>query len=40
MGALAELPGVQIKHLLGTLGMHEEYAAEVAEEILPFLGIM
>lgn len=40
MGALAELPGVQVKHLPGTLGMHEEYAAEVAEEILPFLGIM
>lgn len=38
MEVLAELPGVQIKRFPGTLGMHEEYAAEIAEAILPFLG--
>lgn len=37
MEALAELPGVQIKRLPGTLGLHEEYAAEVSEAILPLL---
>lgn len=38
MEVLAELPGVQVKRLPGTLGLHEEFAAEVAELILPFLG--
>lgn len=38
MEVLAELPIVQIKRFPGTLGMHEEYAAEIAEAILPFLG--
>lgn len=38
MDALAEFPGVQIKRFPGTLGLHEEYAAEVSEAILPFLG--
>jgi pimeloyl-ACP methyl ester carboxylesterase len=37
MEALAELPGLIIKRLPGTLGLHEEYAAEVAEMVLPFL---
>ncbi|MGF1604368.1 MAG: alpha/beta fold hydrolase [Thermosynechococcaceae cyanobacterium] len=39
MEALAELPAVQINRLPGTLGMHEEYAAEVAEAVLPFLDV-
>jgi pimeloyl-ACP methyl ester carboxylesterase len=38
MEVLAELPGVQIKRLSGTLGLHEEFATEVAEVTLPFLG--
>jgi pimeloyl-ACP methyl ester carboxylesterase len=38
MEVLTELPGVQVKRLPGTLGLHEEYAAEVAEAVLPFLG--
>ncbi|MFM7447601.1 MAG: alpha/beta fold hydrolase [Leptolyngbyaceae cyanobacterium] len=38
MEVLAELPDVQVKRLPGTLGMHEEFAAEIAEAILPFLG--
>jgi pimeloyl-ACP methyl ester carboxylesterase len=37
MEALAELPEVQVKRLPGTLGMHEEFANEVAEAVLPFL---
>ncbi len=31
MEALAELPGVEFRRLPGSLGLHEEYAAEVAE---------
>ncbi|NJR62230.1 MAG: alpha/beta hydrolase [Cyanobacteria bacterium CRU_2_1] len=38
MEALTELPGVQVKRLPGTLGMHEEFAAEIAAAVLPFLG--
>lgn len=38
MEALAGLPGVQLKRLPGTLGLHEEFATEVAEVVLPFLG--
>jgi len=38
MEALAELPGVEIQRFSGSLGLHEEYAAEVAEVILPFLN--
>jgi pimeloyl-ACP methyl ester carboxylesterase len=38
MEALAELPDVQVKRLPGTLGLYEEYAVEVAELVLPFLG--
>jgi pimeloyl-ACP methyl ester carboxylesterase len=34
----ASLKGVQIERLPGTLGMHEEYAAETAAVILPFLS--
>jgi hypothetical protein len=37
MEALAELPAVQVKRLPGTLGMHEEYATEIAAAITPFL---
>ncbi len=37
MEALAEVPGVQVEHLPGTLGLHEEYAAEVAAVVQPFL---
>ena len=36
MEALA-LPGVQMRSLPGSLGLHEEYSAELAEVILPFL---
>jgi pimeloyl-ACP methyl ester carboxylesterase len=38
MEVLAELPGVQVERLSGTLGMHEECATEVAKAVLPFLG--
>ncbi|MBE9016407.1 alpha/beta hydrolase [Chroococcidiopsis sp. CCALA 051] len=37
MEALATLPGVQTKTLPGSLGLYEEYAAELAEIVLPFL---
>ena len=37
MEALAALPDVQSATLPGTLGMHEEYANEVATIVLPFL---
>lgn len=37
MEALAELPNVLLRKLPGSLGLHEEYAHEVAEFILPFL---
>jgi len=37
MEALASLPGVQTRILPGSLGLHEEYAAELAEVVLPFL---
>lgn len=37
MEALAELPGIQSNHLLGSLGLHEEYASEVAAIALSFL---
>jgi pimeloyl-ACP methyl ester carboxylesterase len=37
MEALAELPGIQSNHLPGSLGLHEEYASEVAAIVLPFL---
>ncbi|MBC7969661.1 MAG: hypothetical protein H7Z11_05950 [Verrucomicrobia bacterium] len=37
MEALAALPNVWSKRLPGSLGLHEEYAAEVAELVLPFL---
>jgi pimeloyl-ACP methyl ester carboxylesterase len=40
MEALAELPAVQVNRLPGTLGMHEECAAEVAEAALSFLSIL
>ncbi|MBU7587222.1 MAG: alpha/beta fold hydrolase [Nostoc sp. TH1S01] len=38
MSAMAALPGIQSLSLPGTLGMYEEYAAEVAEAALPFLS--
>lgn len=37
MEALAELPGIQSNHISGSLGLHEEYASEVAAIVLPFL---
>lgn len=37
MEAMAAVPGIQSLTLPGTLGMYEEYAAEVAEAALPFL---
>jgi pimeloyl-ACP methyl ester carboxylesterase len=37
MEALAELPGIQSARLPGSLGLHEEYASEVAAIVLPFL---
>jgi pimeloyl-ACP methyl ester carboxylesterase len=37
MEILATLPNIQIGRLPGTLGVHEELAAEVAKLILPFL---
>jgi pimeloyl-ACP methyl ester carboxylesterase len=37
MDALTTLPGVQTQILPGSLGLHEEYAAALAETILPFL---
>ncbi|MBD1864691.1 MULTISPECIES: alpha/beta fold hydrolase [Trichocoleus] len=37
MEAIAALPGVQTQKLTGSLGLHEEYPAPLAEAILPFL---
>lgn len=37
MEALAKLPGVQARSLPGSLGLHEEYSAQLAEVILSFL---
>ncbi|XHX75894.1 MAG: alpha/beta fold hydrolase [Stenomitos frigidus ULC029] len=37
MEVLAALPGVPVKRLPGTLGLHEELATEVATAIAPFL---
>lgn len=37
MEALAALPGIQSDRLPGSLGLHEEYADEVAAIVLPFL---
>lgn len=37
MEALAELPGIQSSRISGSLGLHEEYANEVAAIVLPFL---
>lgn len=37
MDALTTLPGVQTQILPGSLGLHEEYSAALAEAILPFL---
>lgn len=38
MEALATLPQIQVKRLPGTLGLHEEYASEVATIAVPFLS--
>lgn len=38
MEVLASIPGVQVQRLPGTLGLHEEFASEVAAIVLPFLG--
>lgn len=37
MEALSELPGMQSHHIPGSLGLHEEYASEVAAIMLSFL---
>lgn len=37
MEALAALPGIESDRLPGSLGLHEEYADEVAAVVLPFL---
>jgi pimeloyl-ACP methyl ester carboxylesterase len=37
MDVLAELPGVQTRLLPGSLGLHEEYPAALAEAVLSFL---
>jgi pimeloyl-ACP methyl ester carboxylesterase len=37
MEALAHLPGVQARTLPGSLGLHEEYASQLAEVVLSFL---
>ncbi|MBF2078264.1 MAG: alpha/beta hydrolase [Synechococcales cyanobacterium T60_A2020_003] len=37
MEALAKLPGIQSDRLSGSLGLHEEYASEVAAIVVPFL---
>lgn len=37
MEALAALPGIHSDRLSGSLGLHEEYAREVAAIVLPFL---
>lgn len=37
MEVLAHLPRVQVQHLSGSLGLHEEYATVLAEVIFPFL---
>lgn len=37
MEALAALPGIQSNRISGSLGLHEEYASEVAAIALPFL---
>jgi hypothetical protein len=37
MAAAAAMPGVQVQRMPGSLGMHEEFATEVAAVILPFL---
>jgi pimeloyl-ACP methyl ester carboxylesterase len=39
MEVLTELPGIKIQRLPGTLGMHEEFAAEVAQVVFPFLTL-
>lgn len=39
MEAMVAIPGIQSLVLPGTLGMYEEYAAEVAEAVLPFLQV-
>lgn len=38
MQAITTLPGIQSQALPGTLGLHEEFAAEVADVVLPFLN--
>jgi pimeloyl-ACP methyl ester carboxylesterase len=38
MEAIAALPGVSSVTLPGSLGLHEEYSAEVLEAVLPFLS--
>jgi hypothetical protein len=37
MESIAALANIQSQHLPGSLGLHEEYASEVAALVLPFL---
>ncbi|HEY9882200.1 MAG TPA: hypothetical protein V6C98_01190 [Thermosynechococcaceae cyanobacterium] len=37
MESIASLDSIQSQHLPGSLGLHEEYASEVAALVLPFL---
>ncbi|HEY9894825.1 MAG TPA: alpha/beta hydrolase [Candidatus Sericytochromatia bacterium] len=37
MESIASLASIQSQHLPGSLGLHEEYASEVAALVLPFL---
>ncbi len=39
MEVMVDIPGIQSLVLPGTLGMYEEYAAEVAEAVLPFIQV-
>ena len=38
MEAITQIPGVQAHTLPGTLGLHEEYASDVVDAVLPFLA--
>jgi hypothetical protein len=38
MAALAQQPGIDLRWVAGSLGLHEEYARTIADPILRFLG--
>ncbi|WP_413160550.1 hypothetical protein ACL6C3_18730 [Capilliphycus salinus ALCB114379] len=37
MEAIANLEGVEVRHLSGSLGLHEEHPEAVMEAVRPFL---